>query len=310
MKSTLFWVSLAPLVSRALAEATPTSATSTTSTTAAATCTASLIASLCDYPEPDEGTAVASDTDGAASCWRYCNANPPCDFVIFLEGNPYLGYGTCWLYPGETYDASLGSSEGCSNPYLDVYDQPVCSGGSPTSTASACEATRSPSAIASVCGYPTPPEDCFYDCAASSGASHCLSMCAERDACNYVVFNPHNPSNSPYRSGTCWMYPNGTYDADAASECDGEPEQFVYDNVCPKPSPSSSSSEAASSTSASSSAEETSSGTGTATTTSGSDSTAIAAEGATTTDENSAPAGLLLSGPLALGVAMVIWQAL
>ncbi|KAL2848286.1 hypothetical protein BJX68DRAFT_238824 [Aspergillus pseudodeflectus] len=310
MKIASFWVSIALLAPQALAEATTTSATSTISTAAAATCTASLIASLCDYTEPDEGTAVASD--GAASCWEYCNDNPPCDFVIFLEGNPYLGTGTCWLYPGETYDESQGSSEGCNNPYLDVYDKPECSGGSPTSTAGACEATASPSAIASVCGYPTPGDDCFYDCAASSGASHCLSMCAERDACNYVVFNPHNPSNSPYRSGTCWMYPNGTYDADAASDCDGEPEQFVYDNVCPKPSPSPSSSEVASSTSVSSSPTESSSGTESATPTSGIDSTAIAAEEGTTTDENSAPSGISLTMPLAMamGVAMVMWQAL
>ncbi|KAJ0414137.1 hypothetical protein BJY00DRAFT_295606 [Aspergillus carlsbadensis] len=307
MKITPFWASVALLAPQALAEPEPTatSTTSTTSTSAAPTCTASLIANLCDYPEPGSSFAVASS--GRAHCWEYCNNHPPCDFVVFAEGNPYLGVGTCWLYPGETYDESQGTSSGeCQRPYLFVYDKPECSA-SPTSTAGACEATASPSAIASVCGYPTPDEGCFYDCAASSGASHCLSMCAERDACNYVVFNPHNPSNSQYASGTCWMYPNGTYDADAASTCDGEPEQWVYDNVCPKPSPSSSSA-SASSTSASSSATESSSGTETASNTPG--STAVAAEEATTTDENSAPAGLSLTMPLAIGVAMVMWQAL
>jgi cobalamin biosynthesis Mg chelatase CobN len=38
------------------------------------------------------------------------------------------------------------------------------------------------------------------------------------------------------------MYPDGTYDATKAGTCSGAPEQFVYENPCPKPKPSSSSS--------------------------------------------------------------------
>ncbi|KAJ5480347.1 hypothetical protein N7530_005856 [Penicillium desertorum] len=301
MKITPFWVSIALLVPRALAdpESIATSPTSTTSTAAAPTCTSSLITSLCTYPDPGPEFAVASD--GRAFCWDYCNAHPPCDFVIFNAGNPYTGTGTCWLYPGETFDASKGSSD-CANPHLSVYSKPVCTG-SPTTTAGACTATATPSAIASVCGYP-PPGDCFYTCAASSGASHCLSLCAEADSCSYVVFNPRNPSLSPYASGTCWMYPNGTFDAGSATDCTGAPEQFVYDNVCPKPSPSSAS--------LSSSVVELSSGTGSADTTPGS-ATSAAMERSNGTEivgENSAPVGRSVSSPLVIGVAMLIWQAI
>ncbi|KAJ5674505.1 uncharacterized protein N7477_004439 [Penicillium maclennaniae] len=310
MKIAPFRASIALLVPHALAvlaESTATSATSTTSTAAAPSCTASLITSLCDYPEPGSDFAVASD--GKAFCWDYCNANPPCNFVIFLAGNPYTGTGTCWLYPGETFDASKGSSD-CGNPTLSVYSKPVCAGGSATTTTGACAATATPSAIASVCGYPA-PEDCFDDCYASSDASNCLSLCAKADSCSYAVFNPRNPDNSPYASGTCWVYPNGTYNADSATACSGAPEQYVYNNVCPKPSTSSS---ALSSATASSSA------TGTAGTTLGStisaamvsNGTAAAGNttGSTTTSKNSAPAGLPLTNPLAIGVALLVWQAL
>ncbi|KAL2817307.1 hypothetical protein BJX63DRAFT_108602 [Aspergillus granulosus] len=317
MKIALFWVSIAPLVPRALADPTEsiaTSATSTTSTATAPSCTASLITSLCSYQDPGPEFAVASAS--RASCWDYCNAHPPCDFVIFAAGNPYLGTGSCWLYPGETFDASLGSTD-CANPYLSVYSQPVCAGGSATTTAGgsatttagACAATATPSVIAEVCGYPTPDDDCFYHCTASSGVTDCLSQCAEADSCNYVVFNPQNPSNSPYASGTCWMYPNGTFDAESATACSDAPEQFVYNNVCPKPSPSSSPSST-----------ERSSGTGTADTTLGSTASGATGSNGTetagnTTDstpsgENSAPAGLSLTNPLAIGVAILIWQAL
>ncbi|KAF7122915.1 hypothetical protein CNMCM5793_001026 [Aspergillus hiratsukae] len=297
-----FWVSIALLVPRALA----VSATVTTSTAAAPTCTSSLITSLCSYTKPGPDFAVASDS--RANCWDYCNAHPPCNFVIFAAGNPTLGTGTCWLYPGETFDASKGSSN-CANPWLSVYSQPVCAGGSATTTAGACAATATPSAIASVCGYPA-PGDCFDGCTASTGASNCLSQCAEADSCSYVVFNPHNSDNSPYASGTCWIYPNGTFNAGSVTACSGEPEQFVYNNLCPKPSPSSSS--------LSSSATEHSSGTGTAGTTPG--STAIAGTGSngtegnttssTTVSKNSAPARLSLTNPLAIGVAILIWKAL
>lgn len=292
MKTAPFWASIALLVPRALA----ISATSTTSAAAAPSCTASLITKLCSYPEPGDDFAVASD--GKAFCWDYCNTNPPCNFVIFNAGNPYTGTGTCWLYPGEIYNATKGSST-CDNPTLSVYSKPVCSGGSATTTSGACAATATPSAIASVCGYPT-PSDCFDNCAASSGASNCLSLCAKADSCSYVVFNPHNDDNSPYASGTCWIYPNGTFNAASATTCSGDPEQFVYNNVCPKPSSSSSS--------LSSSATEHSSGTGTAGTNSG--STTSNAKSSTTTSKNSAPTGLSLANPLAIGGAMLILQAL
>jgi hypothetical protein len=309
-----FWVSIALFVPRALAvysESMAISATLTTSTAATAatpSCTASLITSLCSYPDPGPSFAVAIDS--RASCWEYCNGHPPCSFVIFSAGNPHLRSGTCWLYPGETFDASKGSSN-CANPHLSVYDQPVCAGGSATTTAGACAATATPSAIASVCGYPA-PSDCFSDCIASAGAPSCLSQCAKADSCSYVVFNPHNPGNSPYAAGTCWIYPNGTFDAGSVTACSGAPEQFVYNNPCPKPSPSSSS--------RSSSATERTSGTGTAGTTpgltisaaTGSNGTGTAGNttGSATSSKNSAPVGLALTTPLAIGVAILIWQAI
>ncbi|KAJ5167104.1 uncharacterized protein N7482_005885 [Penicillium canariense] len=299
MKIAPFWVSIALLVPRALAaltETIATSATSTTSTAAAPSCTSTLITSLCSYPEPGPDFAVASD--GRAFCWDYCNAHPPCNFVIFAAGNPYTGTGTCWLYPGESFDASKGSSN-CGNPTLSVYSQPVCAGGSATTTAGACAATATPSAIASGCGYPV-PSDCFDDCSASSGASDCLSQCAKADSCSYVVFNAENPDNSPYADGNCRIYPNGTFDAGSVTACSGAPTQFVYNNLCPKPSPSSSS--------LSSSATQSSSGTSTTGTTPG--STTSAATGSTTSSKNSAPAGLSLTNPLAIGVAILIWQAI
>lgn len=78
----------------------------------------------------------------------------------------------------------------------------------------------------------------------------------------------------------------------------------MYDNVCPKLSPSSSS--------LSSSVMELSSGTGSAGTTPGATTSAVMelSNGTETVSENSAPAGRSLSNPLAIGVAMLIWQAL
>lgn len=313
MKITPFWASIALSIPAVLADPTATSATPTTSTSASS-CTASLITTLCSYPDPGSDFAVAEDS--TASCWAYCNTHSPCNFVIFNPGNPTTGAGTCWLYPGETFDASKGSTSGCPNPYLSVYSQPVCSGGSATSTAGACAATATPSAVAEVCGYPTPPDDCFDTCSASSGATDCLSQCAKADSCSYVVFNPHNSDNSPYASGTCWMYPNGTYDAGSAGTCSGAPDQFVYNNLCPKPSPSSSSSLTPSATGNS-----TVTGTAGATTpgstgnpNTGSDGTdnqnGAAASASTTTSKSSAPTGLSLAKPLALGLPVLIWQAL
>jgi hypothetical protein len=291
MKIALCWVYIALSVPRALAAQTETTATSTistTSTAAAPSCTASLITKLCSYQEPSPETAVAASSK--TTCWDYCNAHAPCDFVIFVAGNPNTGTGTCWLYPGESFDVSKGGSD-CANPWLSVYSQPVCAGGSATTTSGACAATATPSAIASVCGYPT-PGDCFDSCTASSGASDCLSQCAKADSCSYVVFNPHDGSNSPYASGSCWMYPEGKFDAGSATACDGAPEQFVYNNVCPKPSPSSSS--------VSSSTTERASGTG----------TTGATPASTTSSKNSAPTGFSLTSSLAIGAAIPIWQAL
>lgn len=195
-------------------------------------CTANLVAELCDYKKPISGTAVASS--GPKNCWEYCNEHKPCNFVIFVEGNPYTGTGTCWVYPGEDFDPSLGE-EGCDR--LSVFDKPVCPTPTPTPTdgaASACAATESPSAIAAVCDYPAPETPCFYDCYASSGAVHCLSLCADADECAYAVFTPTNPALSPYYSGGCSLYRTGSFDESKAKKCD-TPEQYVYKNPCPKP---------------------------------------------------------------------------
>ncbi|KAJ6002905.1 hypothetical protein N7451_005452 [Penicillium sp. IBT 35674x] len=296
------WVSMALSVPLALAESTATSATST-STAAAPSCTASLVTSLCSYPEPGSDFAVASD--GRPFCWDYCNAHPPCSFVIFSADNPNTGTGTCWLYPGRTFNASEGSAD-CANPNLSVYSQPVCASGSATTTAGACAATATPSAIASVCGYPA-PGDCFDDCIASTGASDCLSQCAKADSCSYVVFNPENGSDSPYASGDCWIYPNGTFNTGSVTACSGAAEQFVYNNLCPKPS-------------LSSSATGRFSGTGTAGTAPGSTTSAtMGSNGTETADnttsstsssKNSAPIGPSLTNPLAIGLAILILQAL
>ncbi|KAL4961180.1 uncharacterized protein BDV14DRAFT_129094 [Aspergillus stella-maris] len=304
MKITPLRASMALLLPGTLAQSTTTSTISTsTSTSAAPTCTASLITTLCDYPSPGP-YAVASG--GVEYCWEYCNDNPPCSFVIFAAGNPYLGTGNCWVYPGETFDESKGEpSSECGNPYLSVYDKPECTNadGTPTTTSDACAtATETPTPVASVCGYP-PPEDCnTVGCIASSGAVHCLSECAEADSCSYVVFNPHNPNDSPYHDGTCWVYSSGSFDEADATECD-EPEQFVYENACPRPSSSASASPSASAT------EERTSGNGTSSTTAPG-STALAAEGSSPTEEGAAPVSLSPIAPLIMGAVVLIWSAL
>ena len=276
-----------PAVLAEVAAKQTTSATATT-TSAAPSCKASLITKLCNYPEPGSNFAVASD--GKASCWEYCNSHQPCSFVIFAAGNPYTGTGTCWLYPSETFDATKGDSD-CGNPYLSVYGKPVCSTSNPTSSG-ACAATATPSAIASVCGYPTPPDDCFNSCSASEGASDCLSQCAKADSCSYVVFNPHNSDSSPYAPGTCWIYPNGTYNPASTTHCKGHPNQFVYENKCPKHTQTTSSHVAS--------------------TTSPPRSTDSASADADTTGdgENLAAARLPGGFQLAIGVAAFILQAL
>lgn len=208
-------------------------------------CDAKLITTLCDYKKPLSGTAVASS--GKKMCWEYCNEHPPCNFVIFAAGNPYTGSGSCWLYPGEEFEESAGEP-GCD--YLSVFDKPVCAGDA-TKTSGACEATASPSAVAEVCGYPAPDEDCFNDCTASDGATNCMSQCVEADSCSYAVFNPHNDFDSPYFPGSCWLYPEGKFDKKKAKSCKHDPEQYVYENPCPKPKASSSRSSSASRTSSS-----------------------------------------------------------
>ncbi|KAF2742125.1 hypothetical protein M011DRAFT_293579 [Sporormia fimetaria CBS 119925] len=226
MKTTQFWASIAlAQITNAQRYPEPTPEVSD--------CEANLITTLCDYKKPELGTAVASS--GKKMCWEYCNDNPPCNFVIFLAGNPYTGTGTCWLYPGEDFDESLGEP-GCGADHLSVFDKPVCANQPTPTNGVVCEATASPSAVASICDYPPPDEQCWYDCAASSGASNCLSQCAGRENCAFAVFNALNENSSPYGSGNCWMYPNGTFDASKAGSCDGnggKPNQFVYENKCP-----------------------------------------------------------------------------
>lgn len=299
MQITPFWASAALL--RALPVLAQTTTSAPTPTSAAPSCTASLITSLCNYPTPGPDFAVA--TDGKAGCWEYCNDHPPCNFVVWVGGNPYTGSGTCWLYPGGNFDASAGSSD-CGNPDYSVYDKPVCSG---TPTSGDCAATASPSAIAQVCGYPTPPDNCWSDCSASEGASDCLSQCAKADSCNYVVFNPHNPDNSPYASGTCWMYSNGTYDASAATTCSGAPEQFVYNNACPKPSPSSSS---ASSSAPARSSTGTAGTESTASTTVGAGTSVVNNAALATNSKTSDSTALRFTQPLAIFMAVLLWQVI
>lgn len=284
--SLIAW-SCAPAV---LAQPTGTSAEATTTTSAAPSCTASLITKLCDYKPPEEGTAVASS--GESHCWEYCDSHHPCSFVIFVAGNPYTGTGTCWLYPGEEYDESLGDTD-CGNPTLSVFDKPVCEEEEdPTATASPCKATETPSAIAEICDYPPPDDDCFYDCVAAVGASNCLSYCAEA-GCNYAVFVPGSEGGSQYGSGTCWMYPDGEFDKKRGKECSGQTEQYVYENKCPKPSKTTSSS-SSSATTTGSDENETEGATADAATTSGEDA------------EDAAPTGISRNHLLAAGMAVLM----
>lgn len=78
----------------------------------------------------------------------------------------------------------------------------------------------------SVCGY-GPPDGCFEGCAASEGTSDFPSQCAKAESCSYVLFIPHNPSSSEYAWGTCWVYPNGTDDAEA-----GPPVAATLSSLC------------------------------------------------------------------------------
>lgn len=317
MKTTTFWASIAlahapTVLSQGLRQATggPAATLTTTSTTPASTstCTASLLTTLCDYPGPEPGTAVASS--GKSNCWEYCNAHPPCDFVIFAAGNPYTGTGTCWLYPGEQFDESAGTP-GCD--YLSVFDKPSCSDSSATPTSGACAATASPSAVAEVCGYPEPDDNCWSSCAASSGASDCLSQCAD-SSCAFAIFYTGEGGGSPYASGTCWKYPNGTYDASKAGTCTGKAEQYVYENKCPKAVASSASSSPVSSSptaSESGTAKETGTAAVDGAKAAGDDAKAEEAkQGKVTGSEGSGAAGVSFSGTLAVGIAVAVWWGL
>lgn len=309
MRTAALWTSiaLAPAVlAQGLRQATggdePTSIIQwyPTPTPEVSNCTANLITKLCDYKKPGSAFAVASS--GKAHCWEYCNSHQPCNFVIFAAGNPYTGSGSCWVYPDEQFDKSAGQ-EGCD--YLSVYDKPRCA--EPTPTSGACKATASPSAVASICDYPTPDDDCWSTCTASGGATDCLSQCAQSDSCSYVVFNPRNEALSPFSSGTCWMFPNGTYDASKAGTCDGKPEQYVYQNPCPKPaSPSTSSGSALGSAPASASVSAPDA-TGTDV-----DAERVSGSGATPTAKPNSAAltGVSTGGSFFVGVVALMWQAM
>ncbi len=300
--TTAFWAVAGLVGAAAAVPAQASSETPATTTTSgpAPTCTATLISTLCDYPPPGPEFALASE--GKESCWRTCQAHSPCNFVIFAAGNPHTGTGSCWLYPGQTFAASKGQDGStCAHPPLYVYDKPTCTGGGPgpgDGVPSQCSAAvATPSALAEVCEYPTPPNNCFDGCTASDGASDCLAQCAKADACSFVVFNPGNPSKSPYSTGSCWMYPDGAYNAKAGKTCSGATEQYVYNNTCPRPSPTTS--------------KAASSATGTGSPNSAKmDTAAAAAAASTTTSKNAAPTALVLSHGLVVGAAALAWHAL
>ncbi len=288
MNTTRFWASVALLFAPGVvAQSSPT-----TTTSATPSCTASLTTKVCGYKGPGDSFAVAEDRPG---CWNYCNTHPPCNFVIFNPGNPFTGDGTCWLYPGETFDANT-VPEHCGGvaPYLEVYSQPVCTGGptptpTPTPTSGACTATATPSAVAPVCGYPA-PATCDDDCLAELSVVDCLSSCVKADSCSYVVYNPGEGDVSPYAAGNCWIFPSGSYNASAAStSCSITARlQFVYNNPCPKASPSPAASSSATG-SAGGTVKPTSQG-----------------QGSGTKLDNAAAGGLSLFSPIVVGVAVMM----
>ncbi|KAK3190674.1 hypothetical protein K4F52_003365 [Lecanicillium sp. MT-2017a] len=313
----------------------------TTSNDVAPTCTAAQTISICDYPPPDYGFAAASS--GKAHCQAYCEKVPPCNFAVFVAGNPYTGTGSCWTYPGLEYDPSKAES-GCD--HLTVFIKPECHGGSEgeeddgsaAATASkttptyTCAATESPSAVAldEVCDYPPPDADCYSNCAASGGAVQCLSQCAESQDCSFVVFNALNSAGNQYRDGNCWMYTNSTYDAGLAGTCKDKPKQFVYKNDCPKPPPPPETTTSATGSAATGSSKDGSDKGGSGKDGSGKDGsgkdgsdkngsgkdgsggsgTAEADAASTTSSDSWAPTGLSVSHPLAIGAAVLALQAL
>ncbi|XWW96042.1 hypothetical protein V2A60_004012 [Cordyceps javanica] len=287
-----------------------TAAVTATATTAgpAPSCTAALITTLCDYPTPDIEFAAAST--GKESCWQFCQEHGPCNFAIFVAGNPHTGAGTCWAYPGETFDARKGSSSSsCAFASLSVFGKPTCIGTKPGPAdgvpAQCSAAVASPSPIAKVCDYPTPPNDCRDSCTASNSASFCLAQCAQADSCSYAVFVPRGGSKSPYSPGSCWMYPEGTYDEHAGKMCSGAPEQYVYNNTCPRPSPTKSVLPSSSATGAAQSGDSKLDSAKPDDATAGIIDSAVA-----TPSGNAAPTGLALSRGLAAGVAALAWNAL
>ncbi|KAH7028027.1 uncharacterized protein B0I36DRAFT_246458 [Microdochium trichocladiopsis] len=290
-----------------------------TTTTSASSCTAPLIAELCDYPPPENAGYFAIAASGPSTCWEHCAKNAPCNFSVFLLNNPYTGTGTCWMYPGQSYNPAAGQADGCTRKSLSVYGQPTCSdpeqpiGGTNTAPP-ACAATASPSPVAKICDYPPPPDGCFNSCAASASSAACLSQCAQSDSCAFAIFNPGNEPLDPNYSGNCWMYPEGAvFDPKLAGTCKGDkPEQYVYQNTCPKivkPSPSSSSEGGGGGAAGGASPTPGPSGTG-----GDVSGGAAAAAGASSAPapEKAAANGLAQAsaGSVVLGAALLLWQAL
>ncbi|KAJ6781193.1 hypothetical protein PWT90_05970 [Aphanocladium album] len=286
----------------------------------AGTCTANLLATLCDYPSSGSAFNVASGSP--EHCWRYCYEHGQCNFAVFVKQNPFADTGgSCSIYPGRVFDKTLGEDGAtCSHPLTYVYDAPKCEGVPTPSDGvpSACAAAvGTPSAVAEVCNYPAPSKTCFSECALASGASHCLSMCAKAEKCSYVVFYANNEAQSPFASGNCWMYPEGSYDSAKAGKCDGKPNQFVYKNTCPPPPPKSTSTDSSPSATAtggggsgggsSGSKSEDGSSQGTATKSAGASGTGAASA---TKTPNAAPTALAVNGGLAMGAALLLFNGI
>ncbi|KAJ2976103.1 hypothetical protein NQ176_g5144 [Zarea fungicola] len=202
MKITATLLGLAALATYAVADDT---AEPTRPPVAEGTCTAKLSTKLCDYDKSNLLAAAAGSRNG---CWSLCDSEKygPCSFVIFLPGNPYLGTGTCWLYPGDKFDSTKGTDQGCGSPFLEVYDKPSCTGG-PAKPSVVCPAATgpspvaSPSPVAAICGYEAPENDCWDSCYASSGSTDCLNLCGKADDCEFAIFNALNEPKSPWMSG-------------------------------------------------------------------------------------------------------------
>lgn len=195
------------------------------------TCTANLVTKVCGY----ENTVLAAAEGSREGCYELCDSEKygPCKFAIFSPGNPYLGDGTCWLYPDESFDPAKEQDKGCGNPYLEVYDKITCQNNPKQTPTALCPAAASPTPVAKVCGYKA-PEDCDTTCIVSTGQTDCLNRCATADECAYVVFYTNNDAKSPWMSGNCWIYKDGKFDPKAVTACKDKPDQYVFDPACPK----------------------------------------------------------------------------